>query len=138
MPAAHAYCVDMSSAVERLAAEDYVSLTTFRRDGTGVPTTVWAAREGDALYVWTAAATGKVKRIRRRSDVTVAASSRSGHPRGEPVPATAEVLDAAGSARTRQLIKKRYGWIGRIVVTMSVWRRGPEGSVGIRISFPAD
>jgi PPOX class probable F420-dependent enzyme len=127
----------MTSAIERFAGESYVSLTTYRRDGTGVPTAVWCAADGDALYIWTAADTWKVKRIRRRGDVTVAVCSRLGKLRGEPIPGQAEICDATASDRTRELIKKKYGWFGRLTVNLSVWRRGPQGSVGLRVTFPA-
>lgn len=127
----------MTSAIERFAGESYVSLTTYRRDGTGVPTAVWSAADGDALYIWTAADTWKVKRIRRRPDVTVAVCSRLGKPRSEPIPGQAEICDATASGRTRELIKKKYGWFGWLTVNLSVWRRGPEGSVGLRVTFPA-
>jgi PPOX class probable F420-dependent enzyme len=126
----------MTSAIERFAGESYVSLTTYRRDGTGVPTAVWCAADGVALYIWTAADTWKVKRIRRRADVTVAVCSRLGKLRSEPNPGQAEICDAAASDRARQLIKKKYGWFGRLTVNLSVWRRGPEGSVGLRVTFP--
>jgi PPOX class probable F420-dependent enzyme len=127
----------MTSAIERFAGENYVSLTTYRQDGTGVPTAVWCAVDGDALYIWTATDTWKVKRIRRRADVTVAACSRLGKIRSEPIRGRAEICDAAGSDRTRQLIKQKYGWFGRLSVGLSVWRRGRDGSVGLRVTFPA-
>jgi PPOX class probable F420-dependent enzyme len=128
---------DMTSALERFASENYVSLTTYRRDGTGVPTAVWCAVDGDALYIWTATDTWKVKRIRRRAEVTVAACSRLGKVRSEPIPGRAEICDAAGSERTRELIKAKYGWFGRLSIGLSIWRRGGDGSVGLRVTFPA-
>ena len=128
----------MTSPIERFAGESYVSITTFRRDGTGVPTAVWCAADGAALYIWTEANAGKVKRIRRRADVTVAVCSRLGKLRGEPVPGRAEICDAVGSERTRDLIKKKYGLLGRLTVGLSVRRRGRDGSVGLRVTFPAE
>ena len=61
-----------------LADESFVSLTTFKRSGEGVPTTVWIARDGDALYVTTPAGSGKVKRLRNDSRVELRPSSRLG------------------------------------------------------------
>ena len=61
-----------------LADESFVSLTTFKRSGEGVPTTVWIARDGDALYVSTPAGSGKVKRLRIDSRVELRPSSRLG------------------------------------------------------------
>ena len=44
-----------------LADEKFVSLTTFRKNGVGVPTPVWIGRDGDALVVTTPVGSGKVK-----------------------------------------------------------------------------
>jgi len=47
------------TALEQLGEEQYLLVTTFRRDGTPVPTPVWAVREGDALMVWTVGDSGR-------------------------------------------------------------------------------
>ncbi|MGV8973621.1 MAG: PPOX class F420-dependent oxidoreductase [Rhodoglobus sp.] len=62
----------------QLGDEEFVSLTTFRRSGVGVATTVWLVRDGDALYVTTPAGSGKVKRRRNNSHVELRPSTRSG------------------------------------------------------------
>ena len=41
--------------IDRLAAGQYVSLVTYRKDGNAVPTPVWVSRDGDKLLVWTQA-----------------------------------------------------------------------------------
>ncbi len=56
--------VTVLSTIDDVAGERFVSLTTFRRDGTPVATPVWIARDGDALVVTTPADSGKVKRLR--------------------------------------------------------------------------
>lgn len=48
-----------------LAEEQFVSLTTFRRTGVAVPTTVWAAVDGEDLVVTTP---GGTTRVRRRAE----------------------------------------------------------------------
>ncbi|MGK5676415.1 PPOX class F420-dependent oxidoreductase, partial [Micromonospora sp. URMC 106] len=83
------------TTLDRLASEKYVLLTTFRKDGRAVPTPVWAVRDGDALAVWSAADSGKVKRIRRSGDVTVAPCDVRGRPHGEAVPAHATLCGPA-------------------------------------------
>ena len=50
-----------------LAPGKYLSLTTFRADGTPVATPVWLVRDGDALLVMTDPASGKAKRLRSDS-----------------------------------------------------------------------
>ncbi|GAA3298287.1 MULTISPECIES: PPOX class F420-dependent oxidoreductase [Dactylosporangium] len=123
------------ATVERLSEEQYLLVTTFRRDGTPVPTPVWAARDGEALVVWTVGASGKVKRIRNNGRVTVAPCTVRGKPTGEEHPAHAEVLDPAGGRRVRDLIKRKYGLQGRLFVWASIIRRGQDATVGVRITL---
>jgi len=40
---------------QEIADGKYVSLTTFKKDGTPVATPLWGARDGDRLLVWTTA-----------------------------------------------------------------------------------
>ena len=56
-----------------LGRGEYLLLTTFRKDGTPVPTPVWVAPgpTDDVIYAWSAKETGKVKRIRRSGDVEI-------------------------------------------------------------------
>ncbi|MFU8850932.1 PPOX class F420-dependent oxidoreductase [Micromonospora sp. SL1-18] len=119
--------------LDRLAAEKYVLLTTFRRDGRAVPTPVWAVRDGDALAVWTASDTGKVKRIRRNGRVTVAPCDVRGRPHGTALPAHAALCDLGGTRRIRGLLKQKYRLIGRLSLLGSRLRRGESGTVGLRI-----
>jgi uncharacterized protein len=125
----------MASEVDRFAAGNYVLVTTFRRDGTPVPTPVWVARDGDELIVWTARKTGKVKRIRNNGTIEVAACDFRGRPSGPSVKGEARVLDGERAERARQLIKRKYGLLGWLTVTGSTIRRGRDGTVGIAISM---
>ncbi|QOV40657.1 PPOX class F420-dependent oxidoreductase [Streptomyces ferrugineus] len=119
----------------RLGAGKYLLITSYRRNGTGVPTPVWVVRDGDALGVWTVADSWKVKRIRARGDVLVGPCDLRGKPTGEQVPATAEICDEATSARYRGLIARKYGIAGRLTLLGSRLRRGVNGTVGIRITL---
>ncbi|XVS62982.1 PPOX class F420-dependent oxidoreductase [Actinosynnema sp. CA-299493] len=116
-----------------LAAGKYLLLTTFRKDGTAVPTPVWVAGGDGTLYAWSATDTGKVKRIRRSGDVRVGPCDIRGRPTGEQVPATARLLDGSGSDRVRSLIAKKYGVVGKLSVLGSKLRRGRDGTIGIEI-----
>lgn len=119
--------------LDRLAAEKYVLLTTFRKDGRAVPTPVWAVRDGNALAVWTVSDSGKVKRIRRDGRVTVAPCDVRGRPHGEATPGYASILDPATTRRIRGLLKQKYRMIGRLSLLGSRLRRGESGTVGLRI-----
>jgi len=100
-----------SPELERLAASPYLLLTTFRKDGTAVPTPVWVSSDGARLYVWTEATSGKVKRIRNRGHVLLAPSDGRGVPQGASVDGSAQVLDAPEDLATvAALHKRKYGW----------------------------
>ncbi|MGB2570443.1 PPOX class F420-dependent oxidoreductase [Micromonospora citrea] len=120
--------------LDRLAAEKYVLLTTFRKDGRAVSTPVWAVRDGDTLAVWTAADSGKVKRIRRDGAVTVAPCDVRGRPHGSAVPGHAVLCGPEESRRVRDLIKRKYRLIGRLSLLGSRLRRGEAGTIGIRVT----
>jgi uncharacterized protein len=125
----------MNAELTRLTKANYLLITTFRRDGTPVPTPVWVGRDDDELIVWTRSDTGKVKRIRRDPSVEVAACDVRGKPRGPTVAGTARILDADGSDRGRTLLKRKYGITGRIVIGSSVLFRGRAGSLCLAISL---
>ncbi|MGW6117666.1 PPOX class F420-dependent oxidoreductase [Nocardia sp. NPDC055165] len=116
-----------------LAAGKYLLLTTFRRDGTAVPTPVWVMRDGRALAVWSVADAGKVKRIRNGGRVSVAPCDWRGKPLGASVPGCAEVLAPEASAYFATLMKRKYGLVARIGLWGSGLRGGAERMVGIRI-----
>ncbi|MDT0565928.1 PPOX class F420-dependent oxidoreductase [Streptomyces sp. DSM 3412] len=123
------------TTLDVLGAGKYLLVTTYRKNGTTVPTPVWVVRDGDALGVWTVADSWKVKRIRNRADVVVGPCDVRGNPTGDSVPAHAEILDAAGSAAYRRLIARKYGVLGRLTLLGSRLRRGADGTVGIRITL---
>ncbi|MFE0726183.1 PPOX class F420-dependent oxidoreductase [Streptomyces rochei] len=121
-------------SVARLGTGKYLLVTTYRKNGTPVATPVWVVRDGDALGVWTAADSWKVKRVRNRADVLIGPCDLRGRPTGAQIPATAEVCDPATTGRYRRLIARKYGIVGRLTLLGSRLRRGTAGTVGIRIT----
>ncbi len=121
---------------EQLGDEQFVSMTTFRKDGTPVPTTVWVARDGDDLVVTTMDGTGKVKRLRRTPRVELVPSSRTGDVAdGEtPVAAVGEVFDDEPSLeKLRSALVDKYGLQARaIMMVQKVTGKEPK-RVGIRL-----
>ena len=90
--------------------QKYLSLETFRKNGQGVRTPVWFAQEGDALFVWTEASSGKAKRIRRDGRVRIAPSTAAGEALGEWAEARAQADDSPEALRHIQaLMRKKYG-----------------------------
>ena len=102
-------------ALARLAAESYVSLATWRKNGKEVRTPVWAARAGDRLYVFSEGTAGKVKRLRNSSKSALAPCDVRGGLKGDFTPTrTVIVEDADVIARAYAGFRKKYGWQIRI------------------------
>ncbi len=81
------------ATLAELDRAQYIALTTTKRDGTAVRTPVWFAVDGDTIVVVTEGRSGKVKRIRNRGHVRIAPCDARGALQGEPVDASARVLD---------------------------------------------
>lgn len=123
------------SDIERLGRGSYLLVTTFRKDGTPVPTPVWVGRDGDELIVWTQSKAGKVKRVRNNPSVELTACDARGKARGETVKGTARILDDAGTEHGRQVLKKKYGISGRVVIGASKLFRGSDGTLCLAIKL---
>jgi PPOX class probable F420-dependent enzyme len=87
----------------------FVLLTTFRRDGTPVPTTVWIVRDGERMIVTSSADAGKTKRVRATGRVTLASSDVAGNTDGESVEGRARVLPDDEVEGLVPLFHERYG-----------------------------
>jgi PPOX class probable F420-dependent enzyme len=92
-----------------LPRSTYVSLTTFRRTGAAVATPVWAAPDGDSLVVWTRADSGKVKRLRHTSRVTVAPCGVRGRVQGPAVHGVATFVAHADRPQALAALRRAYG-----------------------------
>jgi len=102
---------DRGDVLEALGREDYLSLVTYRRDGSERPTPVWVVRDGDRLLVTTAASTAKVRRARRDPRGTVTPCDRRGRVRpGAPTRAVAVEVseDPAVRRRTAELLVREH------------------------------
>jgi PPOX class probable F420-dependent enzyme len=123
---------------DALADEGFIALTTFRKSGVGVPTTVWVGRDGDALLVTTPRGSGKIKRLRNDARVEMASSSRFGKvdDDGPTVSAVAEVLDDdAARERANQVLQAKYGLEYRVMMGIEkLGRKGDDNRVILRIT----
>jgi PPOX class probable F420-dependent enzyme len=86
----------------------YLSLTTYRRDGTGVSTAVWFVEEDGRLFVITPAQSHKAKRLRRNPLATVAPCTARGTPTGDAISVRVEFLPPGEYARVDGLMAQRY------------------------------
>jgi PPOX class probable F420-dependent enzyme len=122
-----------------LANEQFLSITTFKRDGTSVSTPVWVAGENGNLLVISEAESWKVKRIRRDGHVRVAPCSARGAIRGEQVDAHA-TLDP-DTAAVETLLARKYGWKYRTYMRFSALSRKLRGRptpAGVTIRITPD
>jgi len=125
------------SVIDDLARSRYVSLTTYRRDGTAVATPVWVVRNGDELFIVSDAGAGKVKRIRNSGRVVLTACSVRGKiaPGAPSAPGTARLLGPADTEAGRALIARKYAMarIGYLFARLLRLRRAP--TVGIAVTL---
>jgi PPOX class probable F420-dependent enzyme len=108
-----------TNGLGELTSEKYVRLTTFKRDGTAVPTPVWIAPDGNDLLVLTSTSTGKIKRIRHTERVLVAACDARGRlkPGSADRDARATIdLDPAHVRDLRRRIVRRYSIVGSLFI----------------------
>ncbi|MFB8102757.1 MULTISPECIES: PPOX class F420-dependent oxidoreductase [Streptomyces] len=124
--------------LQDFARSEYVSLTTYRKDGTPVATPVWAAAEGEVLYVWTRSDSWKVKRLRNNTDVVVTVCDvRGGIAEGAPsAEGTARLLDADETRQVRKLLTRKYTWkFWLIDRPATIARFGKRPHTGIAVTF---
>ena len=96
-----------------IRGQKYISLTTFRKNGTPVATPVWFGEEDDRLYIMTRSDSGKYKRIRNNPKVRVAPCTIRGVITGSLLDSTARILSPEEHKRARQAINRKY-WAARI------------------------
>jgi uncharacterized protein len=90
--------------------QQFINLTTYRKSGQPVATTVWFAQVGDTLYGMSKPQAGKCRRIRSNPNVSVAPSTYAGKVLGEASAGLARSLPETEEAVARQALDKKYGW----------------------------
>lgn len=110
----------------------YVSLQTYRRDGSAVSVPVWHVEMDSRFYVFTEKEAYKVKRLRRDPRAALAVCDWKGLNVGEYVSVTGRILGANPESREADRVLKRrmyaaliekYGWQMRLGNLMS-WASG--------------
>jgi uncharacterized protein len=98
-----------STPLTSLDKQKYISLTTFRRSGEPVATPVWFVLVANAVYFYSDAAAGKVKRIRNNSQVQLAACTVRGRVKGPIIRGVARIItDPHEQARIRAALDAKY------------------------------
>jgi PPOX class probable F420-dependent enzyme len=91
-----------------IGGEKYISLETFKKNGEGVKTPVWFVLHGNALYVYTEAASWKVKRTRNNPRVRVAPCTVRGTIKGPWIDARASLVEGDERALADKLLDRKY------------------------------
>jgi PPOX class probable F420-dependent enzyme len=114
-----------------------VSLTTFRKDGTGVATPVWYIMRDSEMIIVSEAEAWKVKRIRNNPRVVLTVCDMRGRiaPGAPSVEGRAALMDEASTRTARQLLARRYitsrigNWFARLL------RLHRPPLIGISVTF---
>jgi PPOX class probable F420-dependent enzyme len=115
---------------------NYVSLTSYRKDGGPVSTPIWIAPAEGRLYFFSEVAAYKVKRIRRNPAVTLQPCDVRGKLAADsPVVAgTARILAFEDTPRVRKIVNRKY-WLLGPLSQFGVWiTRRQQASFAIEIS----
>ena len=88
---------------------EFALLTTLRKNGMAMPTTMWFAHDQGKLYMVTSATVGKIKRIRNNGRVLLAPCDVDGKVLGEQIEAYAHELPPAQHEYANTLLASKYG-----------------------------
>ena len=126
----------------KIAAEKYVRLTTFTKDGRRKDAPVWiAGLSGGQVGFTTDNDTWKVKRISHTPAVELVACNMKGVPNegADPVTGTAEVVSGEAYRSVESAVKAKYGIQYRVMDLFSRIsrrvKREADAGVGIVISL---
>ena len=128
-----------------LENENFVLFTTFRRDGRAVSTPVWLVPMPDGEFGFTTGvATGKAKRLRHTSRVTLQGCNRSGgDPHGPVYDGEARLVTGTQLAQVRSAITAKYGTMARAIGVVEAVakrigvKRFASERVGVMVSLNA-
>lgn len=99
----------MSSAFDPLHGHQFINLTTYRKNGQPVMTTVWFAQDGDRIVGTSMDYAGKIKRLRHTATVTITPSTYDGRPLGDTVAGLGRVLPPEEAEAARNALRAKYG-----------------------------
>lgn len=116
-----------------LDGQQYMNLATFRKTGAPVKTPVWFVADAGKLYVMTIGTSGKVKRIRANSRVTVEPSDQRGKSLGPEVAGTARMLPEAEVKRADDMLNRKYGLFKKVFDLFAMLNRSIKQRAYIEI-----
>lgn len=127
-----------------ISDEKYMLFTTFRRDGSPVPTPVWVVKlDEDTVGFWTSSGSGKAKRLAHTERVTVQPCNARGVVKAGslPVEATARLVSGPELEQIQAKVVAKYGVTTKVtkliqtVVGLVKRKRIPYGDRGVVVSI---
>jgi PPOX class probable F420-dependent enzyme len=116
----------------QFAGKKYLSLESYRKDGSPVRTPVWFAEDNGTLYVYTEEDSGKMKRIRRNPRVRIAPCDMRGNLKGDWMDAEARICGPEEAARGNRLLDRKY-WLKMLFNFTSKLRRKKRVLLAIKV-----
>jgi len=101
---------------EILRNQNYIALTTFKKNGQGVTTPIWFVFDRDKIFFCTFEKFWKVRRIRNNPNVEIApAKARMAAPKdykiiGKTIKGVARLLEGEEAKAANRLLRKKYGF----------------------------
>lgn len=127
-----------------LSDEQYMLLTTFRRDGAPVATPVWVvALDGGKVGFWTSSESGKAKRLAHTQRVTVQPCNSRGRVKAgsQSLPATARIVTGAELTTISEKLVAKYGFMTKFTKLLGTIggilkrKRIPYGDRGVVLTL---
>ena len=100
-----------------LSDEKYIRVTTFKKDGTEMPTPTWVVPLDDGkLGFYTSSTSGKVKRLKNNPKVVVQPSDARGRVKADttPVDGTAVVVTGPERDTVYDKVVAKYGFMTKV------------------------
>jgi PPOX class probable F420-dependent enzyme len=106
----------MDPTLASLRRTKTILLTTFKRDGSPVPTPVSIAFDGDRAFFRTWETAHKARRLRNNPKVEVAPSTLSGEPTGPAITAKAALLEGSEARAAAKALAHSHRLLQAVLV----------------------
>jgi PPOX class probable F420-dependent enzyme len=121
----------VTPAIKAIYRASNNNLTTFRKNGIPVSTPVSCAEHDGIIYFATGADSGKVKRIRHTTHITLAPCTPRGRETGDAVEAHARIItEVAETYKAKGALQSKYGLRRQIIYVImkmiQLVRKQPE------------
>ena len=105
--------------LNEIESQKYISIETYRKDGTPVKTPVWFVVRNNEIYIVTRDQTGKIKRLRNNQEVKIATCTIKGKITGQWMQGKGKLLSKSETQKVAEWRDKKYGFISKIAKFLS-------------------